>query len=207
MKLSRPYISSAIKFTIVTSVFTVFLFGCSKTEDSISTDIKSAYQTSKNFSKSNQEKPPELLIFEKESVNSACGPIDGSAFCPADNKIYIEKAQLRSFSKIDPVAVDLIVAHEYAHAMQHAYGFGRRYTVLNELQADCLAGAFLSDKYKGNSDKIQNALLVAWNSGDFEWQYQDHHGFPNQRLQAFMIGMGVTYSSKTNGILKCLELF
>jgi hypothetical protein len=70
-----------------------------------------------------------------------------------------------------------------------------------------LAGAFLSDKYRDNLDKLKKELLVAWNSGDFEWQDENHHGFPNQRLQAFLIGNLATLKSKKDGVLTCLDLF
>ncbi len=40
-------------------------------------------------------------------------------------------------------ALAYIVAHEYAHAMQTAYGFQPRITPISELQADCLAGVYI----------------------------------------------------------------
>jgi predicted metalloprotease len=167
---------------------------------------RDAFSISKNFMKSNSANPPNLEIFTS-STGSKCGKITASGFCPADNKIYLEKNQLKSFAKIDPVAVYVIVAHEYAHAMQSRFRFGRSYTVLNELQADCLAGAYLSGKFKSDDVKIKNALRVAWSSGDFKWRSEQHHGFPHQRTQAFIHGMAQSYISKENGVLSCLDLF
>lgn len=183
------------------------LNACSKGDDQATKHAKESFTNVKNYSKSNQEKAPGLIIFNNSYKDSKCGEIDGSAYCSLDKKIYLEKNQLNSFSNINPIAIDLIVAHEYAHAMQDAYGFGRKYTVLNELQADCLAGAFLSENFKTPNDLLQKALLVAWSSGDFEWQYADHHGFPHQRLQAFLAGTASSQQSKKEGILVCQDLF
>ena len=169
--------------------------------------VNNAFLISKNFSENNRNSAPNLAIFTSYISGSKCGKITASAFCAADNKIYLEKNQLKRFSKIDPVAVYMIVAHEYAHAMQFKFGFGRSSTVLNELQADCLAGAYLSEKFKSDDEKIKNALMIAWSSGDFDWRSEEHHGFPHQRTQAFIHVMGSSYSSKKNGVLSCLDLF
>lgn len=176
-------------------------------EDQYETLARNAFLISKNFMKSNSDNSPNLEIFTSSTSGSKCGKITASGFCPADNKIYLEKNQLKSFSMIDPIAVYMIVAHEYAHAMQSKFRFGRSYTVLNELQADCLAGAYLSEKFKSDDEKIRKSLLVAWSSGDFKWRSEQHHGFPHQRTQAFLHGMGSSYKSKENGILSCLDLF
>lgn len=183
------------------------LNACTKGDDQATNHAKESFTAVKNYSKSNQDKAPGLIIFTKSYKDSGCGEIDGSAYCPVDKKIYLEKNQLNAFAEIHPIAIDLIVAHEYAHAMQDAYGFGRKYTVLNELQADCLAGAFLSENFKTPNDLLQKALLVAWSSGDFEWQFADHHGFPHQRLQSFLAGTASSQQSKKEGVLVCLDLF
>lgn len=196
-----------MKQFFTTLLVTFFLVACSKGEDPAQKRAKESYETVKNFSKSNQEKAPQLIFFSSVIKDTKCGEIDGSAYCPLNHTIYIEKSQIERFMKIDSSAVDLIVAHEYAHSMQHAYKFGRQYTVLNELQADCLAGVFLSEKYRDNLEKFKNTLLVAWSFGDFEWQYEGHHGFPNQRLQAFTVGTGMTVISKEDGVMACLDLF
>ena len=74
------------------------------------------------------------------SMMSSCGPVNGSAYCPPDHAIFITMAHVAIAYEHGDAALAYIVAHEYAHAMQTAFGFKPNITPISELQADCLAG-------------------------------------------------------------------
>ncbi|MDE2424062.1 MAG: neutral zinc metallopeptidase, partial [Betaproteobacteria bacterium] len=121
--------------------FFLVAFGNAHAISELEEKVSAVFLLVKSF-KANNSNAPKYKIFN-ERINSKCAVISASSFCPADHTIYLEKRQLEKFYEISPVALDLIIAHEYAHAMQSVYGFSRKYTVLNELQADCLAGVYL----------------------------------------------------------------
>jgi hypothetical protein len=159
-----------------------------------------------NFNNFKKIDAPRLIFFRKK-VNSRCGELTVISYCKYDDTIYGELDQLLVFSKITPIAIDVIIAHEFAHAMQNRYDFGSKYTVVNELQADCLSGVYLSDKYANSLDDVYAMLSLLWSSGDFNVYSEFHHGFPNQRLQAIVIGLGMAIKSKSNGVTKCITTF
>lgn len=196
-----------MKRTVLTLTISLFIItGCGKSPSQIENHAKDTFERLVQFSVAHKEKPP-TLVFYGSSAESKCGKVTGSAYCPADDTIYFNETQVQKLYKIGPEAVDLVMAHEFAHAMQHKYGFHRKYTVLNELQADCLSGVYLNRESKNNPEKFKTAMLVAWNVGDFDWEEKDHHGFPNQRLQSFVIGTGASIKSEKEGVLTCLDLF
>jgi hypothetical protein len=121
---------------------------------------------------------------------SSCGRIDGSAYCPADHALFITTRDIDMAYRHGDAALAFVVAHEYAHAMQAAFGFMPRDTPMAELQADCLAGVYLGSMPNvsfepGDIDEIG---LLAYRLGDYGWGRQ-HHGTPRQRLNAVVRGL------------------
>ncbi|MUG94847.1 hypothetical protein F7734_21775 [Scytonema sp. UIC 10036] len=88
-------------------------------------------------------------------------------------------------------ALAYIIGHEYAHAMQTAYGFQPRVTPISELQADCLAGVYLALIPNIVFDKrdILEIATLAHRIGDYQWGHRHHHGTPEQRVRAVVLGM------------------
>lgn len=169
-------------------------------------EINYAFEFVKNRNNSNKSSAPALSIFSS-SINTSCGLTRGSSYCPVEHRIYVELGMAKNYYKLSPLALDMVVAHEFAHAMQYKYGFGRNYAVLNELQADCLAGAFLGIKGINDLEQVKMALQGAWEGGDFEYHDNNHHGFPNQRVISFSLGYGIGNASEEASILTCLDLF
>ncbi len=198
-KLKSGILATALLFLLSFNVF-------AQSDVLILNQAEEVFNFVKNLNKSNSQYPPTYVVFDK-AISSKCGNIKGSAYCPSEHKIYLEKNQIRRLYAIGPEALDFIVAHEYAHAMQAQYGFGRVSTPLNELQADCLAGVYLNAKYKHSKTQTINALNVAFATGDMEWFAVAHHGFPEQRLSAFSIGENISIQSRKNAALACLEVF
>jgi predicted metalloprotease len=96
-------------------------------------------------------------------VNTACGPATsgvGPFYCPGDNHVYIDldfyQELARRFGATGAFAQPYVLAHEYGHhiqtllgieaamrrAQQRDPGAANQYSVLLELQADCLAGVW-----------------------------------------------------------------
>jgi len=148
------------------------------------------------------------------SVLTACGiPADGSValYCSADDTIYVGQqfaadlyagvlrglpGEAAGFGRAaGDFAVAYVLAHEYAHNLQHELGvFDNRVGPTArpfELQADCLAGAWAYSVYAegeldaGDLEEATNAALAV---GDFDVGNAEHHGTPTERRDALLAG-------------------
>lgn len=63
-------------------------------------------------------------------------------------------------SAYGPLLVGVVMAHEYGHAIQARLGRTREPTVVLEQQADCFAGAWLSDALKGRSPAFRDVTAA-----------------------------------------------
>src|SRR4051812_31270538 len=148
-----------------------------------------------------------------ETHQSACGPAGANAafYCPTDDTIYVAQefaAELWSGvaqglpgeragygHAAGDFGVAYVVAHEYAHNVQHELGIIERTTGPTaepiELQADCLAGAWGNSVYRRgllDPGDVQEAINTALAVGDFELGSAQHHGTPQQRREAWLLG-------------------
>lgn len=147
---------------------------------------------------------PKLYYFVESGSISSCGTIRGSFYCPADHAIFITTNDIAMAYEHGDAALAYIVAHEYAHAMQTAFGFKPNITPISELQADCLAGVYLGatpDVYFDELDVLE-ILSLAYRLGDYTWGDQ-HHGTPQQRLEAVSIGLDASQAG-LNGARQCM---
>jgi uncharacterized protein len=135
-------------------------------------------------------------------TSSPCGRISGSLYCPRNNTIYITKQHLQMAYQYGDAALAYILTHEYAHAAQTVGGF-RPSTITNiELQADCLAGFYMGAMPNVTFDRndIEQIASLAYQIGDYEFNNRQHHGTPEQRSQAVLLGF---QASQQNGITAC----
>ena len=110
---------------------------------------------------------------------------------------------LRSLGDVAPI---FILAHEYGHLVQANLGLltGSRSNVAKELEADCLAGAYLQNANERglleNGD-AEEAMRQAYRVGDnLPETHAGAHGSPTQRAAAFELGF-------TEGADTCLTSF
>lgn len=86
----------------------------------------------------------------------------------------------------------MILAHEYAHQLQYAYGLPsvREYTARpNELESDGMAGYYLRRGYgKSTFSSIATGYEFAAAIGDYQTTSAGHHGTPAQRRSAVRLG-------------------
>jgi len=170
-----------------------------------------------------QYQPPRLVLFTG-AVDSACGFASaavGPFYCPADRKVYIDLGFFRElderFGARGDFARAYVVAHEIGHHVQNLLGVMDRVqqtsgrlnevernhlSVLQELQADCLAGVWGHHAERERdlleSGDIEEGLAAATAIGDDTLQRQAGgrvqpeswtHGSSAQRVQWFRRGL------------------
>ena len=106
---------------------------------------------------------PPVVVYSRP-VRTACGTFDevNAAYCSGDQRVYYAAALLRAFPpaiRESPYAVEMIVAHEFAHAIQartailasekaleqraSSEAAANELSRRTEVQADCLAAQFV----------------------------------------------------------------
>ncbi len=166
---------------------------------------------------------PKLVLFAG-AVNSACGYTQaavGPFYCPADQKVYIDLSFYQDlknrFQAPGDFAQAYVIAHEIGHHVQNLLGISKKVhaarqkvsqteanhlSVMQELQADCLAGvwAYHANKTRQILEKgdVEEALNAASRIGDDRLQMQSKgyvspdsftHGSSEQRVQWFTFGI------------------
>lgn len=146
------------------------------------------------------------------AVRTACGPADDAAafYCPSDDTIYV--AQRFAADLWDGVleglpgqragagraagdfGVAYVLAHEYAHNLQEEFGVFSRPSPTAmpfELQADCFAGSWGNSVYREglfDDRDVEEAINTALAVGDFDESNAQHHGTPQERRDAWLLG-------------------
>lgn len=168
-------------------------------------------------------KEPRLVLF-RGSVKSACGMADaamGPFYCPGDQQVYIDLGfydQLKNrFKAPGDFAQAYVIAHEVGHHIQTLVGTssqvhtarsklseveGNKLSVLQELQADCLAGVWAnhanSSRQLLETGDVEEGLTAASAIGDDTLQKQSKgyvspdsftHGSSAQRVKWFKVGL------------------
>lgn len=149
---------------------------------------------------------PKLIWDVPNGARGGCGRIYGSHYCVRNHTVYITRQHIRMAYQHGDAALAYIVAHEYAHAMQTAYGFQPSITPISELQADCLAGVYIGliPNIEFDNRDVQEIASFAYRIGDYNWHNPQHHGTPQQRVKAVVLGMQSSVQGKS-GISACLR--
>lgn len=175
----------------------------------------------RGFNRQYQE--PRLVLFSG-AVESACGYAQsamGPFYCPRDQKVYIDLSFYQDLKyKLGApgdFAQAYVIAHEVGHHVQNLLGISEqvynarqklseaesnRLSVMQELQADCLAGVWASNADKARDileeGDIVEGLNAASSIGDDRLQKQSKgyitpdsftHGSSEQRVKWFKIGL------------------
>lgn len=116
-------------------------------------------------------------------------------YCPAGDVIaWDENLMAAGYRQIGDAWVYLIIAHEWAHAIQFRLD-RTMVSVAAELQADCLAGATLQGAAKdglltiepGDEEELRQTLAAV--ADDFPWTTESDHGNARQRISSFNAGI------------------
>lgn len=145
---------------------------------------------------------PKLRWNVPNGTSSPCGRVSGSLYCPRSNTIYITRQHIQMAYQYGDAALAYIITHEYAHAAQTMGGFRPRTITAIELQADCLAGFYMGAMPNVSFDRqdIEQIATLAYQIGDYEFNNRQHHGTPEQRADAVILGF---QASQRNGIVAC----
>jgi uncharacterized protein len=147
-------------------------------------------------------------------TGTACGIVadDRAAFyCTRDDTIFVAEQLAQDLwdgiakgfpgqaagygHAVGDFGVAYIIAHEYAHNVQHELGFYSLSPQLGskpfELQADCMAGLWANSVYRAGRLKpgdVEEAVGTALAVGDFDYGTANHHGTPEERRDAWLLG-------------------
>jgi hypothetical protein len=142
----------------------------------------------------------KVRFLEPSHNENVCGMANNDnalvLYCKRDRTIY---ASVNTLNLIDAnyrlATVRYLAAHELAHGRQHAVtGFAKELvwsSVLDELQADCIAGSYLRIAYGYTPESSQGEAVrrFAYEIGDRAYFHHDWHGKPRWRAAAVSLGM------------------
>jgi len=144
---------------------------------------------------------PQMFVgYRKKGLETACGAadLDNAFYCGADRSIYYDinffQEELDTNGDYSPI---FVLAHEWGHLVQDLLDIlydENRYSIQNELQADCLAGVFTKHAEdiglleERDFDEAVIALFRVGDSDDTPFFDPQAHGTPGQRIDAFNKG-------------------
>ena len=150
-----------------------------------------------------------ITVFQGYSApfTSPCGvlPLGNAFYCPANAGVYYDNNLLATFlNQIGDMAPAFIIGHEIGHHVSWILGWTLVIsTKQNELQADCLAGAWTKSANdrglleQGDLEEAVGALLLVADP-DFTWFDPTAHGTADQRVFAFAAGFAGGSSTCTS---------
>ncbi|MDO5092556.1 MAG: neutral zinc metallopeptidase [Propionibacteriaceae bacterium] len=133
---------------------------------------------------------PQITVYPVGgTIQTACGTVESqnAFFCPSDQRIYIAQDVadvLTADTQDSRIVFDLIIAHEYGHAMQARSGLlaasrilssdanddkALEYSRRTETQADCFAGTAMNSLSVGfgiTEEDRQDILKISFEIGD-----------------------------------------
>ncbi|MEE6259913.1 neutral zinc metallopeptidase [Plantactinospora sonchi] len=124
-------------------------------------------------------------------------PTNNAVYCSVGDFIaYDINWAVVAFQQIGDAFLYYLLGHEYAHAIQARLGVRHEYTIQHELQADCMAGAYIGDSERGqvlaveegDIDELLAGLRAVADDPNQPWFAEDAHGTVEQRTSAFFGG-------------------
>lgn len=142
----------------------------------------------------------EIFPYEREGEVDCGGepiPKNNAVYCSAGDFIaYDVNFAVTAFSRVGDAFLYYLLGHEYAHGIQVRLGIQYSYTIQQELQADCMAGAYIGDSVKsgaltiedGDIDEFREGLLAVGDDPNVPWFTPGAHGTAEQRAESFFGG-------------------
>ncbi|WP_305789023.1 neutral zinc metallopeptidase [Symbioplanes lichenis] len=142
----------------------------------------------------------ELIPYDREGEVDCGGQglgLNNAAYCSAGDFIaYDSDWAFQAFRQIGDAFIFYLLGHEYAHAIQRRLSIQKQFTIEQELQADCMAGAYIGDMEKQGRLKLEDGDLSELAAGleavgddpGQPWFAEGAHGTARQRTQAFSNG-------------------
>ena len=182
-------------------------------------DVQGTWQ--QQFERAGRRYEPAELVLFTEAVQTGCGGATsevGPFYCPADQTVYLDLGFFRElnrrFGAPGDFAQAYVIAHEIAHHVQNLLGVSssvreaseeqpdaaNELSILQELQADCLAGVWGHTTYQRRileRGDLEEGLTAAAAVGDDRIQKEATgttnpetwtHGSSEQRMSWFRRG-------------------
>ncbi|HEY0699582.1 MAG TPA: neutral zinc metallopeptidase [Micromonospora sp.] len=154
------------------------------------------------FGASGQRFQPIRRVFAYQQAGEvSCGgqavPRNNAVYCPEGDFIaYDVTWAVQAFRRIGDAFLFYLLGHEYAHGVQVRLGIRYDYTIQQELQADCMAGAYIGDSVRnkrltlerGDLDELREGLFAVGDEPGQPWFAEGAHGSAEQRTRAFFAG-------------------
>ena len=141
-----------------------------------------------------------LVAYERDGEVDCGGQALGrnnAAYCSAGDFIaYDVNWAFGAFRRIGDAFIFYLLGHEYAHAIQARLRIDKEFTIEQELQADCMAGAYIGDTERAGTLKLDDGDLAELARGleavgddpGQPWFAEGAHGSAQQRTRAFTDG-------------------
>ena len=141
-----------------------------------------------------------VIAYEREGEIDCGGQALGrnnAAYCSAGDFIaYDVNWAFGAFRQIGDAFIFYLLGHEYAHAVQVRLGVQAQFTIQQELQADCMAGAYIGDLRRqgrlslqpDDTRELADGLEAVGDDPGQPWFAEGSHGTARQRTQAFANG-------------------
>lgn len=146
-------------------------------------------------------RPIRRIIPYQRDGEVSCGgqalPRNNAVYCSAGDFIaYDVNWSVKAFRQVGDAFVFYLLGHEYAHGIQTRLGIRYSFTIQQELQADCMAGAYLGDSVRsgaltldeGDLEEFREGLLAVGDDPGQPWFAEDSHGTAEQRTESFFRG-------------------
>ncbi len=142
----------------------------------------------------------ELIAYERDGEVDCGGQGLGrnnAAYCSAGDFIaYDINWAFAAFRQIGDAFIFYLLGHEYAHAIQVRLGIRKEFSIEQELQADCMAGAYIGDAERqgrlklddGDLEELAAGLEAVGDDPGQPWFAEGAHGSDQQRTRAFTDG-------------------
>jgi len=149
----------------------------------------------------------QIIPYERAGEVDCAGqpvPANNALYCSDGDFIaYDVDWAVVAFRRIGDAFLFYLLGHEYAHGIQVRLGESFRFTVEQELQADCMAGAYIGDSVRsraltlqdGDLDELRNGLNAVGDDPDQPWFAPGSHGSAAQRTQSFFAGYDKSLSA------------
>ncbi|MDG4809981.1 neutral zinc metallopeptidase [Micromonospora sp. WMMD1120] len=154
------------------------------------------------FKESGQRfQPVRRIIPYQRAGEVSCGgqalPRNNAVYCSRGDFIAYDVAwSVAAFRQVGDAFVFYLLGHEYAHAIQVRLGINYSFTIQQELQADCMAGAYLGDSVRsgaltlaeGDLEEFREGVAAVGDDPDQPWFAEGAHGTAEQRTDMFFRG-------------------
>lgn len=171
--------------------------------DEFQRDIEGAVEVAEAYWDQRVEgfEPVRRVVAYQRDGEIECGgqPLtrNNAAYCSAGDFIaYDVNWAVAAFRQIGDAFIFFLLGHEYAHGIQVRLGIQYRFTIEQELQADCMAGAYMGDSVRakalrlddGDAEELQQGLRAVGDDPGQPWFAPNAHGTAEQRSDSFFSG-------------------